>query len=88
MTDKKKEEKEQKLVMDNRTGLFSFEKDTITVEEHNEEMAKTMQAFAQVLEESLIKERRVCAKIALDLGNDEIAKAIFERVPVSKPTIQ
>ena len=79
--------KDSKLVMDNKTGLFSFEKETMTVDEHNEEMLKTMGEFAEVLEESLIRERRECAKIALDYGNEDIAKAIFERVtPKKMPT--
>lgn len=78
------EKKEQKLVMDNATGLFSFEKETITIDEHNEEMLKTMGEFAEVLEESLIRERRECAKIALDHNNEEIAKAIFERIAPKK----
>ena len=78
------EKKDPKLVMDNKTGLFSFEKETMTIDEHNEEMLKTMGEFAEVLEESLIKERRECAKIALDHNNEEIAKAIFERVAPKK----
>lgn len=78
------EKKDPKLVMDDKTGLFSFEKNTITVEEHNEEMLKTMGEFAEVLEESLIRERRECAKIALDHGSEDIAKAIFERVTPNK----
>jgi hypothetical protein len=81
------EKKDPKLVMDEKTGLFSFEKDTITVEKHNEELLKTMMEFADVLDESLIKERRACAKIALDLGNEEIAKAIFERVTPKKQVV-
>jgi len=72
------EKKEQKLVMDDSTGLFSFEKDTITVEEHNQEMLKTMEEFA---------ERNACAKVALDLKSDEIAKAIRERVPAQSTLV-
>lgn len=81
MAEKKKD---PKLVFDENTKTFSFEKNTITIEEHNEEMLKTMGEFAEVLEESLIRERRECAKIAVDYGNDEIAKAIFERVTPKK----
>ena len=81
------EKKDPKLVMDDKTGLFSFEKNTITVEEHNQEMLKTMGEFAEVLEESLIRERRECAKIALDHNNEEIAKAIFDRVTPKKQVI-
>ena len=81
------EQKDPKLVMDDKTGLFSFEKNTITVEEHNQELLKTMGEFAEVLEESLIRERRECAKIALDHGNEEIAKAIFGRVTPKKQVI-
>ena len=79
--------KDPKLVMDNATGLFSFEKETMTVDEHNEEMLKTMGEFAEVLEESLIRERRECAKIALDYKSDEIAKAIRERVPAQSTSV-
>ena len=78
------EKKEPKLVMDDKTGLFSFEKETITVDEHNEEMFKTMLEFADKIEKALILERQACAKIAVDHGNDEIAKAIFERVTSKK----
>jgi hypothetical protein len=81
------EKKDPKLVMDDKTGLFSFEKNTITVEEHNQEMLKTMGEFAEVLEESLMRERRECAKIALDHNNEEIAKAIFDRVTPKKQVI-
>ena len=82
MAEEKK--KDPKLVFDEKTKTFSFEKETITIEEHNEEMLKTMGEFAEVLEESLIRERRECAKIALDYNNEEIAKAIFERVTPKK----
>jgi hypothetical protein len=85
MAEEKKED--PKLVMDDKTGLFSFEKDTITVEKHNEELLKTMMEFAEVLEESLKKERRECAKIAIQHNNEEIAKAIFERVTPKKQVI-
>ena len=79
--------KDPKLVMDDKTGLFSFEKDTITVEEHNEEMLKTMSEFAEVLELSILRERDACAKIALDYKSDEIAKAIRERVPAQSTSV-
>lgn len=81
------EKKEPKLVFNENTKTFSFEKDTMTIDEHNEEMLKTMGEFAEVLEESLIRERRECAKIAMDHGNEEIAKAIFERVAPKEKTI-
>lgn len=81
------EKKEPKITFDMNTKTFSFEKDTITIEEHNQEMLKTMGEFADVLEESLIRERRECAKIALDHNNEEIAKAIFERVTPKKQVI-
>lgn len=82
MTEEKK--KDPKLVFDEKTKTFSFEKNTITVDEHNEEMFKTMLEFADKLEKALILERQECAKIAVDHGNDEIAKAIFERVTSKK----
>ena len=82
------EKKEQKLVMDDSTGLFSFEKDTITVEEHNQEMLKTMEEFAEVVELSILREREACAKIALENFSETIAKAIRERVPAQSTTIQ
>ena len=82
------EKKEQKLVMDDKTGLFSFEKDTITVEEHNQEMLKTMEEFAEVVELSILREREACAKIALENFSETIAKAIRERVPAQSTTIQ
>lgn len=78
------EKKDPKLVFDENTKTFSFEKDTITVDEHNEEMFKTMLEFADKIEKALILERQACAKIAVDHGNDEIAKAIFERVTSKK----
>ena len=81
------DKKDPKLVMDDKTGLFSFEKDTITVEEHNEEMLKTMSEFAEVLELSILRERDACAKIALDYKSDEIAKAIRERVPAQSTAV-
>ena len=81
------EKKEQKLVMDDKTGLFSFEKDTITVEEHNQEMLKTMEEFAEVLELSILRERDACAKIALDNNSEIIAKAIRERVPAQSTAV-
>ena len=81
------EKKEPKLVFNENTKTFSFEKDTITVEEHNEEMLKTMLEFADKLEKGLILERQECAKIAMDHGNEEIAKAIFERVAPKEKTI-
>ena len=40
------EKKEPKLVFDENNKTFSFEKDTITVEEHNQDMLKTMEEFA------------------------------------------
>ena len=49
------EKKDPKLVMDDKTGLFSFEKETITIEEHNEEMLKTMTEFAEVVELSILR---------------------------------
>ena len=58
------EKKDPKLVMDDKTGLFSFEKETITVEEHNQEMLKTMEEFAEVVELSILRERDACAKMA------------------------
>ena len=82
------EKKEQKLVMDDSTGLFSFEKDTITVEEHNQEMLKTMEEFAEIVELSILREREACAKIALENFSETIAKAIRERVPAQSTTIQ
>ena len=82
------EKKDQKLVMDDKTGLFSFEKDTITIEEHNEEMLKTMQEFAEVVELSILREREACAKIALENFSETIAKAFRERVPAQSTTIQ
>jgi hypothetical protein len=82
------EKKDPKLVMDDKTGLFSFEKDTITIEEHNEEMLKTMQEFAEVVELSILREREACAKIALENFSETIAKAIRERVPAQSTTIQ
>ena len=81
------EKKEQKLVMDDSTGLFSFEKDTITVEEHNQEMLKTIEEFAEVVELSILRERDACAKVALDLKSDEIAKAIRERIPAQSTSV-
>ena len=77
-----------KFVMDDKTGLFSFEKDTITVEEHNQEMLKTMEEFAEVVELSILREREACAKIALENFSETIAKAIRERVPAQSTTIQ
>jgi|GEM_PF-2657171 len=74
------EKKESKLVYNENTKVFSFEKDTMTVDEHNHEIFKTMLEFADKLEKALILERQECAKIAVDMGNDEIAKAIFERM--------
>ena len=85
MTDQNK--KDPKLVMDEKTGLFSFEKDTITIEEHNEEMLKTMSEFAEVLELSILRERDACAKIALDYKSEEIAKAIRGRVPSQSTSV-
>lgn len=85
MTEEKKED--PKLVMDEKTGLFSFEKETITVEEHNQEMLKTMEEFAEVVELSILRERDACAKIALDLKSEEIAKAIRERVPAQSTAV-
>lgn len=61
------EKKDPKLVMDDKTGLFSFEKETITVEEHNQEMLKTMEEFAEVVELSILRERDACANVALNL---------------------
>lgn len=81
------EKKEPQLVMDEKTGLFSFEKDTITVEEHNQEMLKTMEEFAEIVELSILRERDACAKVALDLKSDEIAKAIRERVPAQSTAV-
>lgn len=81
------DKKDPKLVMDEGTGLFSFEKDTITVEEHNQEMLKTMEEFAQVVELSILRERDACAKVALELKSDEIAKAIRERVPAQSTAV-
>ena len=81
------DKKDPKLVMDDKTGLFSFEKDTITVEEHNEEMLKTMSEFAEVLELSILRERDACAKIALDYKSEEIAKAIRGRVPAQSTAV-
>ena len=81
------EKKEPKLVMDDKTGLFSFEKDTITVEEHNQEMLKTMTEFAEVLELSILRERDACAKVALELKSEEIAKAIRGRVPAQSTSV-
>ena len=86
MTEQKKED--PKLVMDEKTGLFSFEKDTITVEEHNQEMLKTMEKFAEVVELSILRERDACAKVALEHNSESIAKAIRERVPAQCTTIQ
>ena len=86
MAEEKKED--PKLVMDDKTGLFSFEKDTITVEEHNQEMLKTMEEFAEVVELSILREREACAKIALENFSETIAKAIRERVPAQSTTIQ
>jgi len=81
------EKKDPKLVMDDKTGLFSFEKETITVEEHNQEMLKTMEEFAEVVELSILRERDACANVALDLKSDEIAKAIRERVPAQSTSV-
>ena len=81
------EKKEPKLVMDDKTGLFSFEKNTITVEEHNQEMLKTMTEFAEVLELSILRERDACAKIASDYQSEEIAKAIRGRVPAQSTAV-
>ena len=81
------EKKEPKFVFDENTKTFSFEKDTITVEEHNQEMLKTMEEFAEVLELSILRERDACAKVALDLKSDEIAKAIRERVPAQSTSV-
>jgi hypothetical protein len=81
------EKKEPKLVMDDKTGLFSFEKETITVDEHNQEMLKTMEEFAEVLELSILRERDACAKVALELKSEEIAKAIRERVPAQSTAV-
>jgi hypothetical protein len=85
MTEEKKED--PKLVMDDKTGLFSFEKETITIEEHNEEMLKTMTEFAEVVELSILRERDACAKIALEHKSEEIAKAIRERVPAQSTAV-
>ena len=82
------EKKEPKLVFDENTKTFSFEKDTITVEEHNQEMLKTMEEFAEVVELSILREREACAKIALENFSETIAKAIRERVPAQSTTIQ
>jgi len=82
------EKKDPKLVMDDKTGLFSFEKETITIEEHNEEMLKTMTEFAEVVELSILRERDACAKVALEHNSETIAKAIRERVPAQSTTIQ
>jgi hypothetical protein len=82
------EKKDPKLVMDDKTGLFSFEKDTITIEEHNQEMLKTMQEFADVLELSILRERDACAKVALEHFSETIALAIRQRVAAQSTTIQ
>ena len=82
------EKKEPKLVFDENTKTFSFEKDTITVEEHNQEMLKTMEEFAEVVELSILRERDACAKVALEHQSETIAKAIRERVPAQSTTIQ
>lgn len=82
------EKKDQKIVMDEKTGLFSFEKETITVEEHNEEMLKTMTEFAEMVEMSILREREACAKVAIDNNSELIAKAIRERVPAQSTTVQ
>lgn len=81
------EKKEPKLVFDENTKTFSFEKDTITIEEHNEEMLKTMTEFAEVLELSILRERDACAKIASDHQSEEIAKAIRGRVPAQSTSV-
>ena len=81
------EKKDPKLVMDDKTGLFSFEKETITVEEHNQEMLKTMEEFAEVVELSILREGDACANVALNLKSDEIAKAIRERVPAQSTSV-
>jgi len=86
MSEEKKED--PKLVMDDKTGLFSFEKDTITVEEHNQEMLKTMEEFAEIVELSILRERDACAKVALENFSETIAKAIRERVPAQSTTVQ
>lgn len=82
------DKKEQKMVMDEKTGLFSFEQDRITIEEHNQEMLKTMEEFAEILELSILRERDACAKVALEHHSEEIAKAIRERVPAQSTTVQ
>lgn len=82
------EKKDPKIVLDEKTGLFSFEKDTITIEEHNEEMLKTMTEFAEMVELSILREREACAKVALDNSSELIAKAIRERVPAQSTTVQ
>ena len=82
------ENKDPKLVIDDKTGLFSFEKDTITIEEHNQEMLKTMQEFADVLELSILRERDACAKVALEHFSETIALAIRQRVAAQSVTIQ
>lgn len=82
------ENKDPKLVMDDKTGLFSFEKDTITIEEHNQEMLKTMQEFADVVELSILRERDACAKVALEHFSETIALAIRQRIAAQSTTIQ
>jgi hypothetical protein len=75
------------LLWTTRQDCFRLKKDTITVEEHNQEMLKTMEEFAEVLELSILRERDACAKVALDLKSDEIAKAIRERVPAQSTSV-
>ena len=85
MSEEKKED--PKLVMDDKTGLFSFEKDTITVEEHNQEMLKTMEEFAEIVELSILRDLDACAEVALDLKSDSITKAIRQRVPAQSTSV-
>lgn len=79
------EKKDSKLVFDKNTGLFSFEKETMTVEEFNQLALEVMQQYASQLkasvEQAMILEREACAKIADDNNSATIASAIRNRIP-------